>query len=342
MSCFKCSLSCCDDSGPFWRQVWAANVKAVRANFLPALFVQAIAFVVVLLYFLVPASRAAFDFITDLGTQLGIAFSIMGTSLFGGAIPFAVLLVMRRVPGGLWGGVKEGVFAVVFWAWKGFEFALFYHLQAVVFGEGADLATVASKVATMMFVATPLYFNVENALCFMWKDAGFPGLGRFFRQLTMRALALTCMSSLLSGFLVWIPVYIFVYSLPEPLELPVQNLVLVFWSLLYSTVVKASAVPPAAAEEAYVDVEAQGLPGNEPGKLSGSAPAELPSVPEKAGFETGEVHEESGPVSAVSSPPGVVAGVSPEICSMGPESSRREGSSLGPVSGYAPLVEDKV
>jgi hypothetical protein len=47
-----------------------------------------------------------------------------------------------------------------------------------------------------------------------------------------------------SGWTVWIPVVTIVYCLPQPLQLPVQNMVLSFWILVLSM---ANSAKPTAA-----------------------------------------------------------------------------------------------
>jgi hypothetical protein len=211
---------------------WRAGLHSARALLVPGLVLQTAALALVLAWYFVPAAHALFARLAVWRTEGGYAFSALASALCGGVIHF---LYLRLNPAtraaNPW---PLMLFFAFFWAWKGAEVDLWYRTLAFLFGNGTTPATIASKVAADQFGFNPLYAAPAGNLCFAWKDAGFrwapvaadlrAGLWYYRRVLPV----------LLTVWALWIPVVCCVYALPPALQIPLFNVVLCFWSLLFA------------------------------------------------------------------------------------------------------------
>jgi hypothetical protein len=223
---------------------WLAGLHSIRALLVPGLALQFAAFALVLTYYFVPAAGGFFAQLARWQTAGGYAFSAASTALCGGLLPF---LFLRWQPGGRtshpW---PHLAFFLLFWAWKGAEIDLWYRMLAAWYGEGHDFSTIARKVVTDQFVFNVLYASPIGSLCFAWKDAGWRWApvaadlraGQWYYR---RIIPVLC-----AVWFLWIPVVCCVYSLPAPLQMPLFNVVLCFWSMLFSHI---TARQNAAAEK---------------------------------------------------------------------------------------------
>lgn len=218
----------------------APSLRALRRNLWPGLVLQMAALLVVVAYATLPGFRSSLDAVGALKARLGFTYSILSTALFGGLIPFSVLLATGRVPASRVNG--ELAFYVLFWAIKGFEIDVLYRLQAALFGDGHEIAVLLPKVCIDQFVYNPLWAGPTQAVFFLWKDSGFSRTELRLR-LHEESLARRVLVVLVSTWLVWIPAVTIVYSLPAPLQLPISNLVLCFWCLLVSFISKHTTEP---------------------------------------------------------------------------------------------------
>lgn len=219
------------------RSLLAPGLLGLKKNLLPGLVLQACALVIVLGYAFIPTVREWLDVLGDVKTRYGYGYSALSTAVFGGVIPFFVLWNM--------GGVtrerfyRELLFFVGFWFWKGAEVDAFYRFQSLLFGSETDVSTIAAKAAVDQLLYNPLWATPTQVVFFLWKDSGFSllNLRTNLRQISLlrRVAAL-----LLSGWMVWIPTVTIVYSLPLALQIPLFNIVLCFWCLLLSFVVRST------------------------------------------------------------------------------------------------------
>jgi hypothetical protein len=205
--------------------------RGLRANVVPAFVLQCFALGLVIAYFHLPAFGRALRELGELKVRGGYVFSSISTALFGGLIPFLVLLGTGRVEKARAKG--ELLFYLAFWFWKGAEVDALYRAQSWLFGSSPNALVVGAKTALDQFVYNPLWAAPTQTLCFLWKDAGF-SLPAMRDRLRLQALPLRVGTVLVSTWVVWIPTVAIVYSLPLPLQVPLFNLVLCFWCLLLS------------------------------------------------------------------------------------------------------------
>ena len=210
---------------------WRAGLHSARALLVPGLVLQAAALALVLAYYFVPAAHDLFARLAVWRTQGGYAFSALASALCGGVLPF---LYLRWHPAtraaNPWPLL---LFFAFFWAWKGAEVDLLYRSLAALFGHDPSPGTVIPKVVIDQFGYNALYAAPIGNLCFAWKDAGFRWAPVAADLRRGRWYARSVLPVLISVWAVWIPVVSCVYALPSALQVPLFNVVLCFWSLLF-------------------------------------------------------------------------------------------------------------
>lgn len=210
-------------------------MRGLRRNFVPGLLLQLLAFALVITYIGSDRARAWFDHVGEIKYRLGYLFSALSTLLFGGIIPFLVLLGSGRTDKTTLG--RSLLFYVLFWAWKGIEVDAFYRLQAVAFGSGASFAVIAKKIVVDQFVYNPIWAGPTQVWFFLWKECRFSQAAmrpRFAEQSLWRRVVIVVVSS----WIVWIPTVAIIYALPSALQVPLFNIIICFWSLLLSSLSK--------------------------------------------------------------------------------------------------------
>jgi hypothetical protein len=213
-----------------------SSLKAARASLVPGLLLQAAALGLVLGYYNTASVHAALGSLLAFRERTGLAFGAVSTALFGGALPFLYLYAHDRRPDGRssysW---TQGAVLVIFWAYKGLEVDLFYRLQAYLFGEGHSAGTIALKVLFDQFCYSPFWSVPVTTLAYdaIQSGRGWEGLASvradhrakgWYRR---RALPI-----MVANMGVWLPAVIIIYALPTPLQLPLQNIVLCFYTLI--------------------------------------------------------------------------------------------------------------
>ena len=214
------------------RSVWQEASGAIRSNFLPGLVLWVFAAVVVVVYYFVGDLRPVFNTVSGWKTSGGFLYSMVATALFAGLIPFLFLKAMPATRASATGGSL--VFMVIFWAYRGLEVDFLYRGQGLMFGTDPTLTTVAAKVAFDLFVYNVVWASSLQLLSYHWKNSGFrlsAFRGFAWKEYFRRSLPV----ALLSTWAVWLPVLIFVYSLPLDLQIPLFNLAACFWALVMAT-----------------------------------------------------------------------------------------------------------
>ncbi len=212
-------------------------MAAARANTVPGMVLSVFALTLLLSYWYAPPVTAGLERLGDIKLSLGWPFAVISTALFGGVIPW---VVQRLRPAfraqTLWSHL---VFYAVFWGYKGFETNLFYDLQAWLFGHEPTLGVVIAKVLVDMVLWVTVWAVPTTVLAYQWKDARLGPGPRPLRPASDPAkrgawawYQRRCLPVIISNWAVWTPAVCVIYCLPVALQLPMQNLVLCFWSLL--------------------------------------------------------------------------------------------------------------
>ncbi|HEY3757391.1 MAG TPA: hypothetical protein VGL42_14665 [Opitutaceae bacterium] len=208
---------------------WQSGVRGARANLLPGLVLQAAALGLVLGYYHSSRVHAALAALTEFREHSGIGFAIFTTGLFGGYLPFLYLHYGQKDASGRPRyDLAQGFWLVAFWGYKGVEVDIWYRLQTVMFGAGHDFRTIFCKCCTDQLGYSPIISVPITAAVYQLIDregliADFKR-GGWFRR---RVLPL-----LIANAGVWVPAVAIIYALPTPLQLPLQNIVLCFYTLI--------------------------------------------------------------------------------------------------------------
>jgi hypothetical protein len=206
------------------------SLRAARANLGPGLVLQAFATALVTAYYLHAPSRAALEKLASFRTETGMPFALISTAIFGALIPFAVLRLTDA--GRTRYGVAQLAALVIYWAYKGFEVSVFYAWQARWFGEGKGVATIALKTFNDQFVYCPLFAAPVTWLVYNWVEHGFSGATLAAEWRRPGWYARCVLPLLVTTWVVWVPAVAVIYILPTALQLPLQNVVLCFFTLL--------------------------------------------------------------------------------------------------------------
>ena len=209
---------------------WKAGLRGARANLLPAFVLQVAALAVVLAYYHHAPTRAALEQLTAVRAETGLASGIVSTALFGGILPF---LYLRLNPASCRQyGWRQELLLTAFWGYKGLEIEMWYRILARVIGEGHDAATIVTKSLLDQGVYCPLLAVPVTVVIYKWNAVDFDFRAVAADMRTPGWYGRSVLPTLLANAGVWIPAVAIIYSLPTPLQLPLQNLVLVFFTLL--------------------------------------------------------------------------------------------------------------
>ncbi len=148
-----------------------AALLAARANLAPGLCLQGLAAAVVAAYYLHPGSRAALESLAAFRGRIGPPFAVVSTAIFGAVIPFAILRLSAATRSRYSAGQMAAL--VAFWGYKGLEVSVFYALQARVFGEGQNAATIILKTLADQFIYGPTLAAPLTWLVYAWVEHRF-------------------------------------------------------------------------------------------------------------------------------------------------------------------------
>ncbi len=218
------------------------SLRAARANLGPGLVLQAFAAALVAAYFLHDPSRAALERLAAFRAEVGLPFALVSTAVFGALIPAAVLRLMQ--PGRVRHDARQLAALVVYWAYKGLEVSVFYAWQARWFGEGRDVGTVALKTFNDQFIYCPLFAAPVTWVVYTWVENRF-SLAPLAAEWRRPGWYVRCVLPLLvTTWVVWVPAVAVIYLLPTALQLPLQNVVLCFFTLMVIVMTRRPAAGP--------------------------------------------------------------------------------------------------
>lgn len=209
---------------------WRSGVRSARANLWPGLVLQVAALALVLAYYRDDMTRAALGRVVEWREDVGVLLSILSTGFFGGLLPM-IYLKLGRATRERFTMEQAGVITA-FWAYKGFEVDLLYRLLARFVGEGHDFGTIAIKTVIDQFVYCPLIAVPVTVLFYEWVTARFDGAAVKADVQAGGWVWRRVVPVLVSNLGVWLPAVCIIYALPTALQLPLQNLVLCFFTLL--------------------------------------------------------------------------------------------------------------
>ncbi len=209
---------------------WRAGLHSARVNLVPGIALQLAALCLVLAYYQHAPTRVVLIRLALWREHLGYLFAIVSTGFFGGLLPF--LYLRSRAATRTRYTWRQGLAITAFWAYKGFEIDLLYRLMARYVGEGHDAATIAIKTTIDQLTYCPLFAVPVTVLAYCWVELHFDTrtiiadvrAGGWYRRRVLPVM--------ISNLGVWLPAVCIIYALPTPLQLPLQNLVLCFFTLM--------------------------------------------------------------------------------------------------------------
>ena len=223
-------------SSPALEAPWRAGWRAGRANLVPGLVLWLVGLALVTAYYYHAPTHAALERLTALRARSGLLFPIVGTLICGGALP---ILYLRTDPAARADyQLKNCVFLLLFWAYKGVEVELWYRLLTHVVGPGNDVRTIAFKGALDQFLYSPLFAVPVTVLVFAFNHAGLrfaPVLadlraGGWYRR--------HILPTVVANAALWIPTVCLVYALPLALQTLLFDLVLCFCILMVAHITR--------------------------------------------------------------------------------------------------------
>ncbi len=217
------------------KTAWQATVAAAKPNLLPGLALQAFALTIVLSYYFNASIHQLLEQLSVIKNHYGAWYSLFATPIFGALIPWLYLRINPHTR--LQTPFSHLIFLILFWAWKGIEVEYFYRLQNFIFGSAPTLKSIGSKVIVDQFLYTPFYSAPITLILFYWKEKGF-GWKVLAELNVVQFLRNQLPTALLATWIIWIPAVAIIYSLPASLQIPLFNIVLCFFSLLYVTLTR--------------------------------------------------------------------------------------------------------
>ena len=213
------------------------GLTAAKKNLIPGLILQALAVTLILLYYRNTSFASYLDQLGQLNVSWYPWFAIVTTMVFGGLIPLIIEANQTRREGRTQRSIGQLILTLVVWGVNGYLTALFYNMQASIFGANASAATVIKKVIVDQFVWVPIYVVPFFTYIFLWRDCHFslPNLKQALEQKSFLSRGLPLM---ISNWAVWIPAVSVIYAFPVPLQMVLMNLILVFWSLMLTIFIK--------------------------------------------------------------------------------------------------------
>lgn len=209
---------------------WKAGVRSARANLWPGFVLQIAALSLVIAYYRHAPTQAWLDRLADWRLETGVFSAVVTTGLFGGLLPQLYLRLRRETRHAY--TLSQSAAIALFWTYKGLEVDCFYRGLAWLVGDGHDLRTIAIKTAIDQILYCPLFAVPSTVLLYEWTMKHFDRaslVADIRRGGWMRRRVLPVLISNLS---VWLPAVCIIYAMPTPLQLPLQNLVLCFFTLL--------------------------------------------------------------------------------------------------------------
>ncbi|QNN24654.1 hypothetical protein HED60_21050 [Planctomycetales bacterium ZRK34] len=205
------------------------GLRAARATAPAGALLLSVALAILLGYHYVPPVTRALDRLAEIKTTAGLIFPIISTALFGAVIPICMqqALPSTREPG-VW---RRMPFLTLLWAFKGIEVDLLYRGEAYLIGDNAQPLTIITKVAFDQFVYCPLWAVPTVVLAYALPDVGY-SLRRLRSNMGPQWYRRRVIPLLLANWFVWVPAVAVIYCLKQPLQLPIQNLVLCLWAIL--------------------------------------------------------------------------------------------------------------
>ncbi len=210
---------------------WKAGVRAALANLVPGLIVQLAMIGLLVCYYISPGFQEFLGRLAEIKESWGWSYSALSGVVAGGVLPELMRIGVFQRGRVRRSNFSELVFAIPFWGFMGTVVDFFYRLQALWFGDEATVAAVVPQVLVDQFLYNPLFAAPFTVWLYAWKNRGYRWHARFFTAAYYRERVVP---ALIATWGVWIPIVTVLYTLPEPVQIPMFSLALSLWVMIYS------------------------------------------------------------------------------------------------------------
>lgn len=213
------------------RSLAQPGIAAARLYWRAIVAIQAVALLLLIGYFHIPAVTAFCRHLAELRQQWGIGLAILASVLAGVILPeIAKFLLLPRAS-------RRPIIATdllasaLFFAGSGAIVDTQYRLLTAVLGADMTMGLAVRKMLIDQFLMTPLYGVPYWILVYAWKANGFRILPTL-RPIGPRWYLLNVTPLLIPAWVYWIPMTLMIYSLPAQLQFALFTLALAAWSLV--------------------------------------------------------------------------------------------------------------
>jgi hypothetical protein len=221
----------------------SVGLRAARANLVPALLIQAAVVSVVLAYYFWEPARASLARLAEFKREGGYLFSLVSGVVAGGLLP-ELLTVAAFQRGRVRRENLDGLaFGACYWGLMAVTVDALYRAQALMFGDGVDVATVLKKTFVDQFLFTPFVSIPLTVVIYEWRQAGYRRAG-MARVLGLDFYTRKVLPAVVSALGFWLPVVLLVYCLPQPLQFPLFTLALTLWVMIFTWISHADKAAP--------------------------------------------------------------------------------------------------
>jgi hypothetical protein len=230
---------------PYWDDMLGSSVRvgtmAAKTAFKPALCVWALMAAIAAVYYLIPASRYAFECLTVFQKWMGVFFPSIGMGLSVGLLVEGVKVLVAEKKCWTRRNTIDALFNFVMFGVMGLTSYYRYAFQNDIFGAGNSWHELVSKVCFDQFVWTVLLANPYQSVLYLWKHNGFSWKAVGKRVSPFRSFWGTQMLPvLIANWAFWIPMAFMVYSFPSGLQLPLSILAVTIWVMLLTVLTSAT------------------------------------------------------------------------------------------------------
>lgn len=208
--------------------VFSDIALALNKTFTTSLIMLSIACLLGYLFFYVEQVRFLFDWMAVRKMQYGLLYGVVSTAVFGGLIPFCVLVANKTIRHKF---AQNLAFYLFLWALMGLLVDAFYQLQGNWFGYDNTLAVLVKKVLLDQFVFSAFLTCPLLTVSFMWRNYEFSfstTMNQIDRSLFTRSIPKT----VVTNWIIWLPAVCLIYSMPQSLQISFFNLILCLFVLI--------------------------------------------------------------------------------------------------------------
>lgn len=202
-----------------------------RPNIRPGLVVQALMFAVLVGYFVFPPFRQGLENLARTKEEWGYLYSGLAGVVAGALLPELLRVAVFQKGRPARQNILNLLFTMPFWGMMATFVDIFYRAQAQWFGDEATFEIVFKQVAVDQLVYTPFFSTPLTVWLYDWRNRGYTWPKDFYtRSYCMDRI----LPTLLANWVVWIPIVVVLYSLPEAVQIPLFALALSLWVIIYT------------------------------------------------------------------------------------------------------------